>query len=255
MLVAVLQMQAVPGDVDANLARIGDAARRAAKMGAGLLVAPELALGGYGAGDGTVGLSPGDAPLIKLGAMAEAHDIAIVAGFAEKGESCLHNSAAFVTGGAAPIIYRKSHLYGPYEKGLFEPSTPQTVIVTHGRMKIGMLICYDVEFPENVRRLARAGADLIAVPTALPRGQDAAFIASTMVPVRAFENQIFIAYADNCGADGRFAYQGMSTIVAPDGTALASAPVEGDALIVADIDPDAFAASRESNAYLRDLGG
>jgi predicted amidohydrolase len=255
MRVAVLQMQAVPGDVDANLTRIGDAAARASDMGARVLVAPELALGGYGAGEAMAGLSPGDAPLVHLGAMAEAHDIAIVAGFAEKGEACLHNSAAFVTGGAAPVIYRKSHLYGPYEKDLFDPAAPQTVIVTLGGLKIGMLICYDVEFPENVRRLALAGADLIAVPTALPLGPDAAFIASTMVPVRAFENQLFIAYADNCGTDGCFAYQGMSTIVAPDGTALASAPVEGDALIVADVDPDAFAASRERNSYLRDLDG
>jgi len=255
MLVAVLQMHAVPGDVDTNLGRIGDAAASASGMGAGLLVAPELALGGYGAGEGTVGLSPGDAPIGRLSAMAEAHDIAIVAGFAEKGEACLHNSAAFVRRGAAPIIYRKSHLYGPYEKDLFERAAPQSVVVNHGGLKIGMLICYDVEFPENVRRLARAGVDLIAVPTALPFGQDAAFIASTMLPVRAFENQVFIAYADNCGTDGRFAYQGMSTIVAPDGTALASAPVEGDALIVADVDPGAFAASRERNSYLRDLEG
>ncbi|WP_352578846.1 nitrilase-related carbon-nitrogen hydrolase [Mesorhizobium sp. M0019] len=56
-----------------------------------------------------------------------------------------------------------------------------------------MLICYDVEFPENVRRLALAGSNLIAVPPALPATDHAELIARKMIPVRAFENQLFIA--------------------------------------------------------------
>jgi predicted amidohydrolase len=81
---------------------------------------------------------------------------------------------------------------------------PSDSIIEYGGLRIGILICYDVEFPENVRRLALAGAHLIAVPTALPATDQAGLIARKMVPVRAFENQLFIAYANHCGADDLF---------------------------------------------------
>lgn len=119
--------------------------------------------------------------------------------------------------------------------------------------RIGILICYDVEFPENVRRLAQAGAHLVAVPTALPASGHAEFIARSMIPVRAFENQVFVAYVNHCGADDRFAYAGLSTIAAPDGTLLAAADETLESLLVTDLRPEAFAASAEANPYLRDL--
>src|SRR3546814_17548022 len=107
---------------------------------------------------------------------------------------------------------RKTHLYGAYERRLFTPGTPQSDLRDFDGVRLGFLICYDVEFPENVRRLARAGAELILVPTALPQGPFAAFIATSVVPVRAFENQVFVVYADHVGSDGRFAYAGLSQI-------------------------------------------
>ena len=71
------------------------------------------------------------------------------------------------------------------------------VSVTLGELKIGILICYDVEFPEAVRSLALDGAELVAVPTALIR--PFAIVARTLVPARAFENQVHVAYAGLCG--------------------------------------------------------
>ena len=96
----------------------------------------------------------------------------------------------------------------PYEKRWFCAAPPSTVIVRQGGLNLGLLICYDVEFPENVRRLAQAGADAVLVPTALPVGGSADFIADHMIAVRAFENQVFVAYVDNCGRDGDFGYAG-----------------------------------------------
>jgi predicted amidohydrolase len=116
-----------------------------------------------------------------------------------------------------------------------------------------MLICYDVEFPENVRRLAKAGAQAVIVPTALPAGDSGSFIAGHMIAVRAFENQIFVAYINHCGSDALFAYAGLSRIAAPDGGMLAEACASGEALLVADLDPVAYAASAAANTYLRDL--
>lgn len=255
MKIAALQMQAVNGDTDANLARIATAAKQAAGEGAKLLIAPELAVTGYGAGEAFPRVAaPAEGELVeRLAAIARDNGIAIVAGFAEASGDVTYNSALFTDGIGTNAVYRKSHLYGGYERQWFRPAPPSSVLVKLGGLNLGMLICYDVEFPENVRRLALAGADLVVVPTALPQGASGAFIADRMIQVRAFENQLFVAYVNHCGTDGRFAYAGLSRIAAPDGSLLAAAPAEGEALVFADIDPAAYATSRAENSYLADL--
>src|SRR3546814_4011426 len=90
-----------------------------------------------------------------------------------------------------------------------------------------------------------AGAELILVPTALPQGPFAAFIATSVVPVRAFENQVFVVYADHVGSDGRFAYAGLSRAIGPAGQSLAAAGDNQPALLFADLDPGAYASSRK----------
>jgi predicted amidohydrolase len=255
MKIAALQMQAVSGDIKANLDRIAAAASRAAAKGASLLIAPELAVTGYGAGNRFAELaSPSDGAVSQwLDVIARDNGIAIVAGFAEQAENAVFNSALFTDGAGYRAIYRKSHLYGPYERTHFRAEVPASVLVTHRGLKLGMLICYDVEFPENVRRLAQAGADLVVVPTALPVGDSGSFIAEHMIQVRAFENQIFVAYVNHCGSDGKFDYAGLSRIAAPDGRLLAVASAKGESLLVADIRPSDFDHSRSENTYLADL--
>lgn len=258
MRIAVLQAGAVNGDVAANLQRIGMAAAEASLQDATLLIAPELATTGYGAGDAIQSLAeaPDGPQATTLRQIARDNGLAIVTGFAERGDDGkLYNSALFVDSTGPRACYRKCQLWGPYERALFTAGPPEAVCVNYGGIKIGLLICYDVEFPERVRALARAGADLIAVPTATPSGEAARFISSRMIPVRAFENQLFIAYANHHGHDGRFAYAGSSCIAAPDGGDLARAEEAGDAFLLADIDPGAFAQSRAENPYLNDLTG
>ena len=252
---ALLQMQVAAGDIEANLARIDAAAERASAGGAALLVAPELALTGYGAGEAIRDLAePADGPQVqRLQAMARRHRIALVAGFAERAEARVFNSLAFVEGEGAPKVYRKTHLYADYERALFTPGKPQATLHAFHGLTLGFLICYDVEFPENVRRLARAGAELVLVPTALPQGPFAAFIATSVVPVRAFENQVFVAYANHAGRDDRFAYAGLSRVAGPDGASLTAASDDREVLLFADIDPGAYEASRHANTYLADL--
>ncbi|RCW79166.1 carbon-nitrogen hydrolase family protein [Phyllobacterium bourgognense] len=256
MRVAALQMHSVSGDVQANLERIERAAVEAAGGAAELLIAPELCITGYGAGDAITALAEtanGD-QIKALQAISSANGIAIVAGFAERDGADIYNSAAFVNGHAAPAIYRKSHLYGDYERSLFKPETPVNCIVELGGLRLGMLICYDVEFPENVRRLALAGVDGVLVPTALPAGPSGTFIANHMIQTRAFENQIFVAYINHAGADERFTFAGNSRIAAPDGSLVAACSDDTEQLIFAEIDPGAFAASITGNPYLKDRG-
>jgi predicted amidohydrolase len=255
MRIAAWQMQVSTGDIAANLARIASGAAEAAAGGAALLIVPELAVTGYSAGEAFSALAspPAGAMHNAIAQIAQRNDITIVAGFAEHHDSVIYNSAILTDGASEPAVYRKSHLYGDYERKWFAPEAPSTVLARVGDVRLGMLICYDVEFPENVRRLAMAGAELIVVPTALPKGSSDRFIADKMIPVRAFENQVFVAYVNHCGADDKFTYAGLSRISAPDGKLLAEGPAEGEALLFADIDPTAYAKSRMENNYLTDL--
>ncbi|KGF70084.1 hydrolase [Hoeflea sp. BAL378] len=252
--ISALQMQTAGPDTAANLARIEMAARQAADAGATLLVTPELGVTSYGGGAALLDLAePADGPIVlRLGEIARQTGVAIVAGFVETAGGTIYNSAVHTNGADRPSVYRKSHLYGDYERRLFTPAPPATCLFRHRGMTVGMLICYDVEFPENVRRLALAGAEMILVPTATPQGASGTFIAEKMVPVRAFENQIFIAYVNNIGRDGAFTYAGRSILTAPDGSALATAGLS-EAFLTADIEPGLYDQCRSENTYLRDL--
>ena len=257
MRIAALQMHAIAGDGPANIERIASAAADAAGGGAKLLIVPELAVTGYGAGEEAFSrlAAPASGDVAeRLSAIARDRGLAIVAGFAEREGATVYNSALFTDGLGTNAVYRKSHLYGAYERSAFRPAPPASVMVELGGVRLGMLICYDVEFPENVRRLALAGADLVVVPTALPKGSSGTFIANHMIQVRAFENQVIVAYVNHCGADDRFAYAGLSRIAAPDGKLLAEAPAEGETLLFAEIRPGDYARSRAENTYLTDLG-
>lgn len=256
MRIAVLQMSAAAGDTESNLASIAASAHQAAEGGATILVTPELAVTGYGAGEAMAALaSPADGGLIsaRLDAIAREAGLVLVAGFAEADDGRVFNSALVTDGGDRRMVYRKSFLFGDYERQLFTPRRPSTALLRIGDTTVGVLICYDVEFAENVRRLALAGADVVVVPTALPRGAAAEFIARNMIPVRAYENQVFVAYADLCGDDGLFSYAGLSCIAAPDGGFLAQAPADAETVIFADVDPSRYSTSRAESPYLEDL--
>src|SRR5581483_10133705 len=125
-------------------------------------------------------------------------------------------------------------------------------VFTMAGVRMGLLVCYDVEFAELPRRVALAGAEVILVPTALPESPSAPFIAEKVVPVRAFENQVAVVYANHAGSDARFTYAGRSCIAMPDGREAARAAVAEATLIVAEYDRAAYAASRAANSYLAD---
>jgi predicted amidohydrolase len=254
MRLAAFQMVSQVCDVAANLKMIEAAVVEAKAKGAALMVAPELATTGYGAKDAIRDLAePADGGQASaLAQMAVTHGVAIVAGFPESADGVIYNSAIFAMPDGARTIYRKCQLYGRYEHALFEPGDAAPKLTTFGGLRFGVLICYDVEFPELVRHLALAGADVVLAPTAQPDTPDAPFIAGKVVPVRAFENGIAIVYADHAGADGRFGYAGRSCIALPDGTDAARAAPTGSEVIIADYDPAAFIAARTANPYLKD---
>ncbi|MFF7182545.1 nitrilase-related carbon-nitrogen hydrolase [Streptomyces sp. NPDC008121] len=253
--IALLQSSGELGDVAANLKVLDEAAARAAAAGAGLLLAPELFLTGYAIGADMARLAePADGPSARaVAAVAVRHGVAVGYGYPERDtdrHGVLYNAAQlFGADGAVLARYRKTHLYGGFEQQWFTPGDDTVVQTRIGGLTVGLMICYDVEFPENVRAQALAGTDLLLVPTALMH--PAEVVAESVVPVRAFENQMYVAYANRAGQEGEYEFVGLSALAGPDGTARARAG-RGEELILGDVDPEVLAASRADNPYLRD---
>src|SRR5699024_5866281 len=113
--------------------------------------------------------------------------------------------------------------------------------------KIGAAICYDIEFPETARMLALQGVDLICVPTANMVGFDS--VSEILLPARGLENQVYVVYANLCGSDEEYQYNGLSVIIGPNGKTLASAERK-ETILYAELDQEVLEASRQENSYL-----
>ncbi|MEW1718768.1 carbon-nitrogen hydrolase family protein [Streptomyces sp. NPDC093109] len=253
---ALLQSSGRPGSVAGNLAVLDEAAGRAAGAGAGLLVCPEMFLTGYALGDAVPRLAePADGPgAAAVARIAVRHGIAVLYGYPERdGERDsrkIYNSAQLVAADGNRLAnYRKTHLFGRFEREWFTPGEHPVVQAELAGLRLGIMICYDVEFPENVRAHALAGTDLLLVPTA--QMHPFRFVAESMVPVRAFESQMYVAYVNRTGQEGEFEFIGLSCLAAPDGATRVRAG-HGEELLLGEVDPGLLSASRAANPYLAD---
>ncbi|MCG7207964.1 carbon-nitrogen hydrolase family protein [Streptomyces arenae] len=252
MRTALLQSSGRPGSTAENLKVLDEAAGRAAAAGAALLVAPEMFLTGYAIGDDIARLAePADGDSAEaIAGLAHRHGLAVVYGYPERDGERVHNSAQLVSADGSRLAnYRKSHLFGGFEADHFTPGDQPVVQAELNGLTVGIMICYDVEFPELVRAHALAGTDVLLVPTA--NMHPFQLVAESMVQVRAWENQMYVAYANRVGHEGEFEFFGLSTLAGPDGVARARAG-HGEELVVADVDPVFLAASRAANPYLKD---
>lgn len=251
LTIAGLQHHGVPGDVEANLALLAEAARRAFTMGARLLVTPEMFITGYNIGDR---LTPLAVPELvdRVAAIAVDTRIAIIAGLPEPlADGGIANSlVAIDRDGAELLRYRKTHLFGELDRSLFTQGDALPTTFELDGTRLSVLICYDVEFPETVRAAALDGADAVIVPTA--QMSPYAHVAERLIPVRAWENQIYVVYVNRVGAEGDLTYVGRSSIVSPDGAALAALDATETALMIATIDPEVTKRARRENPYLVD---
>ncbi|WP_210542832.1 carbon-nitrogen hydrolase family protein [Rhodoferax sp. PAMC 29310] len=255
LTLALYQCTPAPLDVPANLRRLETAAEQAAQGGADVLVCPEMFLTGYNISFDAVRqlaqAANGDYAQ-AVADIARRHAIALLYGYPELGDGgAVFNAAQWISAaGERCLNYRKTHLYGALDKTQFSPGRPTPGWVDLKGWRVGVLICYDVEFPENTRRLALEGAELIAVPTANMPEFD--FVSKALVPVRAYENQVYVAYANYVGSEGAVIYGGLSTVAAPDGALLAQAGHE-ETLVFATLLAPRLAAARLHCSHLTDV--
>ncbi|GAA2013172.1 carbon-nitrogen hydrolase family protein [Catenulispora yoronensis] len=241
-------------DREANLAALDEAAGRAAAEGAQLIITPEMYLTGYNLGAEAVasvaeGRFAESAQAVSR--IALKHGIAVLYGYPDlDGDGVVFNAVQLIGADGLPLAnYRKTHLFGEVDRAAFAPGDELVVQADLDGVRVGLMICYDVEFPETVRAHADAGTQVLLVPTALMRPYE--YVPRQIVPARAIESQLFVAYVNRVGVERDFVYAGESRVVAPDGRELAVGS-DHEELLIADVDLADLAASREVNTYLPD---
>ncbi|MFD2469843.1 carbon-nitrogen hydrolase family protein [Amycolatopsis silviterrae] len=232
--------------------RLPEAMAAAAERGAELVVTAEMGTTGYNIGAKAVAerAEAADGPRAgELGALAAEHGVALVYGYPERDGDAVYNSAQLLSAqGERLANYRKTHLFGDLDRDQFSAGDEPVVQADLNGLRVGMLICYDVEFPELVRAHALAGTQVLLVPTALMRPYER--IADLLIPARAHESQLYVVYANRCDDEGELSYCGRSTVASPDEVVAKTGP--GEELLFAEIDPAVLAQARAETPYLAD---
>ena len=223
MKMALYQGPGRINDVAGGFALLAEKAAEAKANGADLLLLPEMYLSGYNIGPerarACAVTKEGLAPAREL---ARRPGIALVLGYPERVGNVVANAAVLIgPDGAILLNYRKTHLFGDLDRAMFQAVGDGFGVAAMSGVKIGLLICYDIEFPEPARAVALAGADVLLVPTAQMEPYEQ--VARHVIPARAYENQIYVAYANHSGTDDGLNYIGLSSICGPDGAVLAMA--------------------------------
>ncbi|MET4432179.1 carbon-nitrogen hydrolase family protein [Mycolicibacterium sp. 624] len=252
MIAAHFQGPESGGEVTDHLNSIAAAARDAAAAGARILITPEMSVTGYDIGAAVAKRAErADGPIfVAIAELARQHGLAVVYGFAERVDDVIYNAVSVVDAEGRRIgHYRKTHLFGDLDRSRFAAGSVPVVQFAIGDLLCGLLICYDVEFPEAVRAHADNGTQWLIVPTGLmdPYG----FVADTVIPARAYENQMFVSYVNRCGRERELVYAGRSCVYAPDGGELARAD-RTQRLLVCDLDSARLHRSRRVNTHLDD---
>lgn len=254
MKLALWQTTGMPGNLAANVAALDSTALVAAQAGAELLLCSECWLSGYNIGDAAAALAEDSLgpSAQRIASIAQKHRLAIAYGYVERdaANGLVYNSAQVIgPEGTRLSAYRKTHLFGEFERHTFRPGSSFTAPFEYGGWQIGLLVCYDVEYPEAVRSLKLMGAELILVPTAL--ADEYSTVASVLLPARSMENQLYIAYCNHSGVENGMRFLGGSRVTGPDGATLAAGGSE-DALIFAELPRERMGAVSSGNAYLED---
>lgn len=228
--------------MDGNRDRAAEAIERAARTDADLVVLPELCITGYGFADESEARElgePAEGPtLAQWRELAAAHRMVIIGGFCElDAEGSPRNSALIVDQDGSSRVYRKTHLWDR-EQLIFLPGTNPPPVVQTSAGRIGIAICYDAFFPEVMRGLSLAGADVIAVPMNSPATEEPTAplaVEVVLALAAAHVNRVYVAQADRTGRERGVDWANASVICDPDGR-LQAGPTEGPCVLSATCD-------------------
>lgn len=266
LLVGTYQTNSIRNNIQESINILQSIVYESSLKSLDIILFPELFLSGYDIGVEqlkSLAINQNSNEIKYICNLAKEHHIAICLGYSElSDDGIIYNSAILINGlGEIVLNYRKTHLWDPtntYEKVAFVPgdSLPVASLFiprTNQNITVGILICFDVEFPEPSRVLTLAGASIILVPTAVVD----TLPAECMVPTRAGENQVFIIYSNFSGpcltaSTPDTVFCGLSGIFGPDGRHLVRAKSDEIGLFTTELNGESYREYVFRNNYLVD---
>jgi len=261
MRIALIQQHATD-DRDDNLRRGLQALEEAAAGGAELVCYAELAFEPFYPQQPAVGDPKGLAQEVPgpvteaFSALAADTGVVVVLNLYERdGEHCFDSSPVIDADGSLLGRTRMVHITDYpcfHEQGYYQPGDTGAPVFITRVGKIGVSICYDRHYPEYMRALALAGAELVVVPQAGAVDEWPEGLYEAELRVAAFQNGYFTALCNRVGAEECLDFAGESFVCGPDGRVLARAPQGEDHILFADIDLAEAADSHARKLFLRD---
>ena len=138
-----------------------------------------------------------------------------------------------------------------YEQDYYTPGDRGAPVYDTAVGKVGVAICYDRHFPEYMRALALAGADLVVVPQAGSLGEWPEGLYEAELQVAAFQNGYFTALCNRVGEEDQLVFAGESFVCAPDGRVIARAPAGEETILYADVELSDTARSHARKLFLQ----
>lgn len=252
MKVGIAQIDCELGEVATNMRTITAMMERAAGEGCDLVVFPEMADTGYEIDVIRRCASAWDAgPYRALSKVARDVGLNVICGLSERVDDRIYNAAVVIDRtGDLVQRYRKTHLFSMIDEDQHLARGDALALVAIEGFKIGLMICYDLRFPEMARALALDGADVLVVIAAWPRPRIEHW--KLLTEARAVENQVFVVAVNRVGTDGPTTFGGWSRLLDPSGTAPDSAPPSEATLLLGEIDRRRLEEVRASMSVFED---
>ena len=230
---AAIQFNVKQGDVDANLAYVREALARVAAQGANLAVLPEMWSSGFSYKNLNELALRTQGIVDELLELSGRYKLVIIGSMPEPNGDKVFNALYVIDNGTLAGVYRKMHLFSLLGEERAFSGGDSWLCAETSLGKVGVLICYDLRFPELARRLAVEGAQVICIPAQWPKPRQEHW--RTLLRARAMENQLFIVACNACGIIGKLDFFGMSMIIDAKGEVLGEAG-EGEGEIIASLD-------------------
>jgi predicted amidohydrolase len=239
--IALAQTESSRNDIEKNLSKFANFIAEAKRKRAELVIFPELSLTGYALRDQIYEMAePIPGPSVNyVSKLAEKNNVYVIFGMPELSDNTqatLHNSSVLVGPSGYIGKYRKMYLptHSVFEeKRYFRPGYEEAVFETE-LGKLGLIICYDLYFPEAVRLPRLEGAQLIVCISASPSVRRAFF--ETLTSARAIENTAFLAFVNRVGIEDGLQFWGGSRLLGPNGKVLAQGKYDEEDLVICDVD-------------------
>lgn len=255
MKTALISMRPKIADKKSNIQKME---KHITKTKADMYVFGELSLTGYPIKDEIRNLAENiNGPSIKqLKKIAEKNKCYLVFGMPLKDgkvEGLIYNSAVMIHPNGKVDTYNKWFLptFGPFEEKIFFDEGENINIFKTKFGKIGIIVCYDLFFPELCKAYALQGADIIICLSATPSVNRKYF--ETLIPARAIENTVFMIYVNIVGTQEDLVFWGGSQVYDPLGNLVVKAPYFKESIVTCDLDFKSIKIARANRPVIRDI--